>query len=420
MAALPTNGELLKLASRFASDQALADHLGRSRSTVRDHINRQGARKAVTDARAGLTPPSVPERAGLSIKGDDATLTTKPAAELRTPEEAIRARGLDPAEWEVRDMIVNEWEALGQDSQIVTMRQLKLFLSRRAPIKFVFPAVETTYRAPQKWRQPASGSELVVFVGDQQAPYQDAKLHDLFRQWLARNRPHRGVLIGDTVDFPSISRHKDNPEWHVSVQECINAGYLVLRDYVRASEGTRWQKLMGNHDERIRNELLNRAERLYKVRPADVPGEAPEEDALSLRRLLHLDALGIELIQPKGNYTHAQIQITPQLVARHGWLTGRNAADASLKSLSHSLIVGHTHKQSKSFRTSYDAEGRAAVQEAVETGCMCRIEEGLGYAVDPNWVNGFATASVWPDGRFVVDLAKYVDGVLYWRKQRYS
>lgn len=414
--ALPTNGTLLKLAETHLSDQALADYLGWPRSTVRDHIDREGIRPQVKAARSRRKPA---KRAELRIKGDEATLTTKPSATLTTPEEALRARGLDPAEWEVKDMIVGEWDAMAAGGEPITMRQFKLILHRRAPIKFVFPAVETEYRAPKAWRPP-NGSRLVVLVGDQQAPYQDPKLHDLFRQWLERNRPHEGVLIGDTVDFPSISRHKDNPEWHVSVQECINAGYLVLRDYVRASEGTRWTKLVGNHDERIRNELLNRAERLYNVRPADVPGEAPETDALSLRRLLHLDALGIELVIPKGNYTHAQVQVSPQLVVRHGWLTGKNSAEASLKSLSYSLVVGHTHKQRIHNRTVYDSSGGHTTLTGVETGCMCRIEEGLGYAVDPDWVNGFATASVWPDGRFQIDLAKYVDGVLYWRKQRYA
>jgi hypothetical protein len=46
MAELPVNGELLKLAAQFVSDQALADHLGRSRETVRDHINRQPGLRA--------------------------------------------------------------------------------------------------------------------------------------------------------------------------------------------------------------------------------------------------------------------------------------------------------------------------------------------------------------------------------------
>jgi hypothetical protein len=412
---LPRNGELLELACRFPTDQALADHLGAKRTTLRDHINREGMRDAVRSAREDRGP----ERPGIKRDGDSATLVSRASSDLTTPEEAMAARGLDPQEWEVKNMTVNEWDSLGPGGKPRTMRQLKLYLAKRTPFRFVFPAVETEYRAPKKWRPP-NGSRLVVFVGDQQAPYQDPKLHDLFRQWLYRNRPHEGILIGDTLDLPTISRHKDNPEWHVPVQECINAGYLVLRDYVRASEGTRWQKLIGNHDERIRNELLTRAERLYRIRPADIPGEPQEEDALSIRRLLHLDALGIDLIVPRGNYTHAQIQLTDGLIVRHGWLTGANSAAASLRRLSCSIVVGHTHKQRITHRTVYDAHKRPTLLKGVETGCMCKIEDGLGYTVDPDWVNGFATATVWADGRFHIDLAQYEDGVLYWRKQRFA
>lgn len=51
MADLPRNGELLKLAARFLSDQALADHLGVPRTTLGDHIRRIGAREAINAVR---------------------------------------------------------------------------------------------------------------------------------------------------------------------------------------------------------------------------------------------------------------------------------------------------------------------------------------------------------------------------------
>jgi len=54
---LPTNGNLLKLAEKFVTDQALADHLGVARTTIRDHINRQGAREAVKALRGAENVP---------------------------------------------------------------------------------------------------------------------------------------------------------------------------------------------------------------------------------------------------------------------------------------------------------------------------------------------------------------------------
>lgn len=48
---LPRNGELLTLAKQFATDQALADHLGVPRTTLRDHIYRIGSREAINRVR---------------------------------------------------------------------------------------------------------------------------------------------------------------------------------------------------------------------------------------------------------------------------------------------------------------------------------------------------------------------------------
>ena len=48
---LPRNGELLALAEKFPTNQALADHLGVPRTTLRDHIQRLGLTDAVATVR---------------------------------------------------------------------------------------------------------------------------------------------------------------------------------------------------------------------------------------------------------------------------------------------------------------------------------------------------------------------------------
>lgn len=52
MAELPRNGTLLALSERYTTDQALADHLGIPRTTLRDHIYRIGMREAINAVRA--------------------------------------------------------------------------------------------------------------------------------------------------------------------------------------------------------------------------------------------------------------------------------------------------------------------------------------------------------------------------------
>jgi hypothetical protein len=357
------------------------------------------------------------------VKDNDCEITTPVSKQkYNNPEELLAERGLSKDDWEVSSFTLNEWDSPTGD----VLRQVKAHFKRKRPINLILPAsvdakgyINTTPRRKVLRDQP----ELVVFAGDQQAPYHDVDLHNLFCRWLEANRPHRGVLMGDTMDFPDISRHRDNPEKDVSAQDCLNAGYLILRDYVQSSEETAWVKLCGNHDERIRNRIIDHQTRLHEIRPADIPGQEPFPGAFSLRHLLHLDDLGIEFIDPKGQYDQAQYNVSSYLAARHGWIARKGSGTSalqSLESLGYSIVVGHTHRQSLVHKTTHDINGKPFTIAGVETGCMCRIENGLGYAVAPDWQGGFATASLWPDGTFHIDLATYVDGVLYWRDQRYT
>lgn len=408
---------------------------GRSYHAVAEEIgnrygiktSRDSVRRAVR--RWGYVAPKI-ETPGFELSGDDAKIVSKPENRIATPDELLVERGLDPAEWEVHLLKVTDWDAMTSDkatgdNRIITMHQLSVQYKRIVPVAFVYPArIPGDYiRRPKLVVQHSEKPvRRIVFVGDQQAPYHDPKLHKLFCEWLEHNRPDEGVLIGDTVDFPDISRHPDNPEWHVSAQDCIDAGYLLLREYVQSSEETSWKKLIGNHDERIRNQLLNLHTKLYGLRRALVPGQVPEKSVWHVTNLLRLDELGIEVEEPGGKYDQGQIKLSEHLAARHGWLAKKGSGASALATLEHlgySIVVGHTHRQSIVHKTRHDLNGGIATIAAAETGCMCRIEKGLGYAVAPDWQNGFATATIWPDGTFKLDLATYVNGALYYRDQRY-
>ena len=359
------------------------------------------------------------------VSQDRATIVTSVYNDTQKLEDLVRSYGLDPSEWQIEKPTFTI-----RETEDGVTQQARISLVRIEPYDEIIPArVPSDYKKPQikkskrLFKKGEDKPELVVFVGDQQAPFQDQDLHEKFCQWLADYQPDRGVLIGDTIDLPTISRHSDTPEQDESVQKCIDVGYQLLRDYVESSESTNWVKLEGNHDYRLRRAVIDNLRDFYGIRRGKGRNELPGNPLLDVEHLLRLDELGIEFLRPDGDWKQTQYQVSPYLAARHGWVARKGSGASALATLEHlgySIIVGHTHRQSLVYKTKHDIDGKPSTITGVETGCMCRIEGGLGYAVAPDWLNGFATARVWPDGKFKIDLATYVNGVLYYGDTRYE
>jgi predicted phosphodiesterase len=403
-----------------------------SETSVRRAIERHRLDKPVRPASSESDPS---ERPGVSYNDkNEATVTSGilseeelSAIQLGDIEVLLTNRGLNPEDWIVERVTVNEWDgnggrpAPGEDAQIITLRQLKIHLKRRQALDFIMPAVEVkTWPHPSNvYRSDNEEPRLAVILGDEQEPYSDPRLIEKVLAFLDRNYPDILIHLGDLMDFPTISRHKDDPAWAATVQECINAGYSRLYSYRDVLPEAEIVFMVGNHDERIRNELLLRAGRLFGIRPADWTTGEQASEALGIPNLLHLDELGIDFVNPIGGYAHAQYKLSPELAVRHGWLTGEKTARKTLDRLGHSIVVGHTHSQQVTFKTVYGINEEPKIIQAVEAGTLAQVKNGLGYVVNPDWQQGFATAQIWEDGSFSLDLATYNDGVLRWRDQRF-
>ncbi len=364
---------------------------------------------------------------GVTIDGDEITIiypVDTPVVDLEI-EDILLRRNLDPNEWEVKQILDNQWEANAGEGEKITLYQFKIWMSKKTPVKMVFPAA-VPFDIPAPKEPDLSAPILAVVISDHQAPHFNELLHELTLRFLRYNQPEIGVIGGDLMDLGDVSRHRDDPGWDTSTQECINSGFRILYDYRQASLDTKWSLIKGNHDDRIRNEILERSERLYGITPAQWPGEEPEEWVYSLNHLLNLRRLGVEYHEPKTTYEFQQIVLSDFLAVRHG----HKASASSLSGLTtavdlgHSVFTGHTHKQSINKRTVWNSiTGKWEVITSIETGSMCEAIGGLGYAKAgvPDWQPGFATANIYPDGRFSVDLATYEqNGILRWRDQVYS
>ena len=405
-----TREELQALLDDHGTFSAVAKALGMPATTVR-------SRATILGVDAPVRIVSRKMRSGLTMSGDAATLVSEPAPELGDIAEMIRARGLNPEEWEVKNAVLNCWDSNAGDGEVIELRQLKVHLVRKVPIEFILPVVDVK---PRTARKPIkSETHTIVLLPDQHAPYEDKACHESVLALLAHVQPDEVGLLGDLVDLPTISRHRDNPAWSASVTDCIQGGFELLRDYTEATPSRFWM-LKGNHCFRLESELLARAERMYGIAPASIDGEE-QDQALSLKRLLHLDRLGVELIEPprRGDgYEFACHQITERFEARHGWITGQNSAQKSLDRVGRSLVVGHTHRQVLTRRTYFDGLGHKTLQ-AAECGTLRGIEGGGGFAVNPDWQTGCAVCQIGSDGVETIDFASFDDGVLRWRGERY-
>lgn len=348
--------------------------------------------------------------------GAEVTIAWSDPATVLSPERLLAKVGLDPAEVTIEKHVANTWGKASDPNY-----QLKLWTRPRVAFEKLIgqavhvPRVKRAKRAARRKGTP----ERIVVMGDHQAPYHDVALHSAALGLLRDLAPDRGVYLGDLMDLPSISRHPDNPVFDASPQECVQAGYAILRDVVEASGGVPWDFLDSNHDARLRSELLQRAERLYGLRPAEVEPGLIEDPSLHLSRLLHFEQLGVTGIFAEQGYEHSEAKLAPGLVVRHGFLTGKDVGAKMVEKLGVSALVGHTHGREHFYTVQY-GEGDPVIRQGVVIGGMCR--DDLHFVVNPKWVRGFVVVELWDDGLFTVDHAIWhpTAGALLFRGSRYD
>ena len=354
----------------------------------------------------------------IGIDGSTKVILSDDSANWGDIRALLEDRSLSVNDWLVTRARVNEWGGSdGKDNQ-----QLRIDLAPR--MGALMPARCDGWVAPPRVKATDRDSELVVFLGDHHAPHHDPALHLAVCEWLREFKPDRGIILGDLLDYDQLSRHRRTPEWTAGVQETLDSGYAILRAYVEASPNTAWSMLDGNHEARLRNSVLDNLSSLFGVKRARVPDEAPTDAVLSTPFLLRLDELGVAWESPDGGYENAQIKVTSELAARHGWVVKKGSGASALTSidrLRYSVVIGHTHRQAIVHHTAHSIDGKPKTLLGCEAGTLASIEGGLGYATSPDWQRGFATATIYNSddvagqGIFKVDLATYVDGLLLWR-----
>lgn len=330
-----------------------------------------------------------------------------------TPEALLEAHGLDPAEWWVANVRVvgNQWGDPEAPSEQVKLAVTAKPIRESARIKL--PELAGWKPLPKPKARKTASVKTAVVCGDQHAPHHDKTLHALFCRYLADEQPDLIEINGDLLDFADISRHRQMPksgpsgeyQYTNTVNECLQAGFNILYDYRKAAPNAQIRMQFGNHTQRLYFALVDNLKGLYDITAAedDVP-------ALSLRRLLRLDELHVELVEK--DWEQAKTRVNRRLTVLHGHSTSKNPGQKMLNDLTGSTLQGHSHRISLNYRTAHDLDDGAETRLAGECGCMCEIEGGLDYARDPDWQAGFMIVKHWSDDDFTVAPAIYLPGRL--------
>lgn len=340
------------------------------------------------------------------------TLDNLPAGADWSPESLLNQVGLDPSEWRITNVKARggHW---GNPDDPSSQIRLELSVVPLVAPAFKLPDLAGWKPLPKPKPRKGKGPKTTVVCGDQHAPHHDKTLHRLFCQFLEEEQPDGIEVNGDLLDFADISRHRQMPTsgpageypFTNTVNECLQAAFNILHDYRLAAPDAVIRLKFGNHDMRLYHALVDNLKGLYNITAAgeDVP-------ALSLRKLLRLDELHVELIEK--DWEKATTRVNRRLTALHGYSTAKNPGEKMLTELTGSTLQGHSHRLSLNYRTSHDPDDGTETRLAGECGCMCEIAEGLGYATAPNWQQGFAIVKSWSDDDFTVAPVIYLPGRL--------
>ena len=353
---------------------------------------------------------------------EEAKSSQFPHIESHQPKEwgdinkLIQKRGLSPDDWFVSKSAVAEW---GTADNLNSYLRIDLAPKKVLPYPASLPS---GWKAPKPRKGVVAKKGLVMLVSDHHEPFSDPELHKAVVSWIADHKPERIIILGDLLDYDSISRHPANPEFASSLQTTLNRAFETLCDYkAAATPDCQIELLDGNHEDRLRAIILKNIPQVHGLARAN-----EEIPVLSTQNLLRLDELGIQYTRSEfGSYDSAQIKLAPTLAARHGWIAKKGSgasALATVENLGFSCIIGHTHKQSLVYDTNATIDGKPIHLLGCEIGTLANIRGGLGYVPggNANWQQGFGTAQIGDDGIYSVELATYRGGVLIWRDWRYD
>lgn len=235
-----------------------------------------------------------------------------------------------------------------------------------------------------------------------QIPFEDKPVLEMVLDFIDDFKPDGIILNGDIVDCYSISSHRTN-------LKTITTSHLqkeidMLHKYMARLESIKekWY-IGGNHEQRFFNHINDNAPGLGLI------------DGLDFQTIFGLGEHGFKWKD------YGEFIKLGKLMVTHGEVVRTHSAysaKAHFDKYGTSVIHGHTHRMGWYCHTNV-----GGAHGAWENGCLCRLD-GLGYAHNPNWQQGFAVIHVGDRGMFsvqqclILDRKEFFYGNKLWRRKR--
>lgn len=240
--------------------------------------------------------------------------------------------------------------------------------------------------------------EKILIIPDTHVPYQDKKAFELMLKVGKDFKPDHVVILGDFVDFYSVSNYSKDPNRVSLLEEEVEATKEAL-GRVKALKAKNNVFIAGNHEDRLERYLKDKAPELFNY--------------VTIPKVLELKENGFKYVPYKHSYKLGKLYFTHDVGN-----AGRFAHYKALDTFQHNIITGHTH------RLGYAIEGNAEGERHVTAmlgwlGDVSAIDYMHIVKAKKDWSLGFGVAYMEPNGNAhvvpvpIVDNKCVVEGKLY-------
>jgi predicted phosphodiesterase len=211
--------------------------------------------------------------------------------------------------------------------------------------------------------------EKSIFLGDIHFPFQDNKALDIAKKFMKWYEPDIIFLIGDMLDFYTLSSFDKDPRRIGQLQDEIDMGVEFLTELREEHPSAEIVYIEGNHEQRLQRYLHRHPEISFLK-------------AIQFTELLNFDELKIQFFEYKD-----PILYTDNFIVEHGHIAKKHAgatAKAMLMERNLNGISGHTHRMAQ---VSWSCP--TGMRTWTENGCLCNLHPEY-ISGTPDWQHGFS------------------------------